>query len=94
MSDKSKIERKIVLAKDKERRAKKSGALNLQRGKLKRCFATTRATRHAIWFILDWLGFVSESLTRYIKSFARCRITNICDWFSRILLQCILANLE
>lgn len=29
---------------------KKSGAINLQREKLgKRCFATTRTTRHAIW---------------------------------------------
>lgn len=66
MSNKSKIERKIVLAKDKERRAKKSGALNLQRKKLgKRCFATTRATRHAIWYMIDWLGIMEANRPIY-----------------------------
>lgn len=67
MSDKSKIQSKIVFAKDEEQRAKKSGALNLQREKLgKQCFATTRTTRHAIWYMIDSLGFMVAN--RHISS--------------------------
>jgi len=53
---------KVDRAQDTGRKTKsekrKSGALNLQREKLgKRCFATTRATRHAAWiYRIGWVS--------------------------------------